>query len=154
MSHGQRIPDAAITADAIVGFPGETEEQFQETLSLMEEVIFDSVNTAAYSPRPNTPAAIWENQVPEDIKQDRLQRINALNKEHAFLRRARLLGQTVEVLVEERNVKKPTQVMGRTRHGYIVYCDGDIDELRGKLVTVHIDASQTYYLAGKLINVL
>jgi tRNA-2-methylthio-N6-dimethylallyladenosine synthase len=136
----------------IVGFPGETEEQFQETLSLMEEVIFDSVNTAAYSPRPNTPAALYTNQVSDEVKQERLQRINKLNKEHAAHRRARMLGRTVEVLVEERNVKVPTQVMGRTRHGYIVYLEGDIDVLQGELVPVKIDTAQTYYLAGKLID--
>lgn len=147
----QKLPDASITADVIVGFPGETEEQFQETLSLMEEVVFDSVNTAAYSPRPNTPAAVWDNQLSEEVKTDRLSRINALNLKHAEERRARMMGRTVEILVEERNVKKPTQVMGRTRHGYIVYCDGDIDELRGELVNVEIDECKTYYLAGKRV---
>lgn len=136
----------------IVGFPGETEEQFQETLSLMEEVVFDSVNTAAYSPRPNTPAAVWENQIDDDVKAERLQRINALNLKHAAERRARLLGQTVEILVEERNVRVPNQVMGRSRHGYIVYCEGDIDELRGKLINIEIDTSETYYLAGKRVD--
>jgi tRNA-2-methylthio-N6-dimethylallyladenosine synthase len=146
-----RIPDAAITADVIVGFPGETEEQFQETLALMEEVVFDSVNTAAYSPRPNTPAATWPNQVEEHVKQDRLQRINAINLKHAAQRRARMVGRTVEVLIEERNVKIPTQVMGRTRHGYIVYCAGDIDELRGKTVEVEITESATYHLIGNRI---
>lgn len=144
-----RIPDAAITADVIVGFPGETEEQFEDTLSLMREVVFDSVNTAAYSPRPNTPAAVWNDQVDDAVKQNRLQRINALNLEHAAQRRARMKGRTVEILVEERNVRVPTQVMGRTRHGYIVYCDGEIDELRGKLVNVEIDTCEQYYLAGK-----
>lgn len=147
----QRIPDASITADVIVGFPGETEEQFQETLSLMDEVIFDSVNTAAYSPRPNTPAAVWDNQVADDVKQGRLQRINELNKKHAAQRRARMLGRTEPVLVEERNVKVPTQVMGRTRHGYIVYFEGDIDNLRGSIVNVKIDTCQTYYLAGQRV---
>ena len=135
----------------IVGFPGETEEQFQDTLSLMEEVKFDSVNTAAYSPRPNTPAAVWDDQLSEEVKTDRLRRINALNLKHAEERRARMMGRTVEILVEERNVKKPTQVMGRTRHGYIVYCDGDIDVLRGKLVNVKIDECKTYYLAGRIV---
>lgn len=147
-----RIPDAAITADVIVGFPGETEEQFQDTLSLMEEVEFDTVHTAAYSPRPNTPAAEWKDQVPDKIKVDRLQRINDLNLKHAAKRRKRLLGRTVEILVEQRNVKKPTQVMGRSRHGYIVYCDGDIDQLRGKLVNVKIDNAQTYYLSGAIVD--
>ena len=152
--YNQRIPDASITADVIVGFPGETEEQFLETLSLMEEVEFENVNTAAYSPRPNTPAAVWENQLSEDVKQDRLRRINALNLIHAEKRRKRMMDRTVEILVEERNVKKPTEVMGRTTHGFIVYCDGDIDELRGKIVTVKIDKCQTYYLAGKLVDIV
>ncbi|GKY93965.1 hypothetical protein MPSEU_000363400 [Mayamaea pseudoterrestris] len=143
-----KIPDAAITADAIVGFPGETEEQFLETLSLMEKVVFDSVNTAAYSPRPNTPAATWENQIDESVKQERLQRINVVNLKHAAQRRARMVGRVVDVLIEERNVKIPTQVMGRTRHGYIVYCSGDIDELRGKTVQVEITESATYHLIG------
>ena len=150
----QRIPDASITADVIVGFPGETDEQFEETLSLMREVEFENVNTAAYSPRPNTPAAVWENQLSEEVKQDRLRRINVLNLEHAEKRRKRMMGRTVEILVEERNIKVPTQVMGRTTHGFIVYCDGDIEDLRGKLVMVEIEKCQTYYLAGKLVKVL
>ena len=148
----QRLPDASITADVIVGFPGETEEHFQDTLNLMEEVKFDTVNTAAYSPRPNTPAASWENQVPDDVKQDRLQRINVMVKEHAKERRSRLLGRAVQVLVEERNVRFPIQVMGRTRHGFIVYFDGNIDDLLGKLVNVTIESCQSFYLTGKMIE--
>ena len=150
----EKCPDAAISADIIVGFPGETEEQFLETLNLMEEVKFDTVNTAAYSPRPNTPAADWENQLDDDVKQDRLQRINRMVLDHAAERRARMMDRTVEVLVEERNVKIPTQVMGRTTHNYIVYFDGDIDDLRGKLVNVKIDACHTYSLTGSMINVV
>mmetsp|Transcript_24202 Transcript_24202/g.67047 ORF Transcript_24202/g.67047 Transcript_24202/m.67047 type:complete len:681 (+) Transcript_24202:145-2187(+) len=147
-----KIPDASISADVIVGFPGETEEDFQDTLSLMEEVKFDTVNTAAYSPRPNTPAATWENQIPDEVKSDRLQRINVLVKEHAKERRARMMGRTVEVLVEERNVRIPTQVMGRTRHNYIVYFEGDIDALRGELVNVEIDNCETFYLSGSRVD--
>lgn len=146
-----RVPEASITADVIVGFPGETEEQFQDTLNLMEEVVFDSVNTAAYSPRPNTPAAVWENQLPDEIKIDRLQRINVLNLEHAATRRSRMLNRVVEVLVEERNVKVPTQLMGRTTQGYLVYFEGDIDKLKGELVKVKIEKCQTYYLAGSIV---
>jgi len=143
-----RIPDASISADVIVGFPGETEEDFQDTLSLMEEVIFDSVNTAAYSPRPNTPAATWDDQVSEEVKKERLQRINILVRQHAKERRARMLGRTVEVLVEERNVKVPTQVMGRTRHNYIVYFEGNIDELQGELINVQIEQCEIFHLSG------
>ena len=141
------VPDAAISADMIVGFAGETEEQFLDTLKLMEEVKFDTVNTAAYSPRPNTPAAEWDNQLSEEVKQDRLQRINKLNLQHAAERRAR-------ILVEERNVKIPTQVMGRTTHGYIVYFDGDIDLLRGKLVNVKIHTCATYSLTGSFVEIV
>lgn len=147
-----RLPDASISADVIVGFPGETEQDFLDTLSLMEEVKFDTVNTAAYSPRPNTPAATWENQIEDEIKQDRLQRINVLVKKHAEERRARMMGRTVEVLVEERNVRVPTQVMGRTTHGYIVYCDGDIDELRGRLVNVQIEQTKQFHLVGTIVD--
>jgi tRNA-2-methylthio-N6-dimethylallyladenosine synthase len=147
-----RIPEASITADVIVGFPGETEKDFLDTLSLMREVVFDSVNTAAYSPRPNTPAATMTNQVDDAVKQERLQRVNKLNLEHAKERRARIMGQVVQVLVEERNVKLPNQVMGRSRHGYIVYFEGDIDDLRGQLVNIKIDTCEQYYLAGSIVE--
>jgi tRNA-2-methylthio-N6-dimethylallyladenosine synthase len=63
-----------------------------------------------------------------------------------------MMGRTLEVLVEDRNVKKPRQVMGRSTHGYIVYCNGDIDELRGKLVNVKIDECKTYYLSGSIVD--
>mmetsp|Transcript_71060 Transcript_71060/g.134332 ORF Transcript_71060/g.134332 Transcript_71060/m.134332 type:complete len:862 (+) Transcript_71060:53-2638(+) len=144
------IPDAAITADAIVGFPGETEEQFQNTLKLMEEVKFDQLNTAAYSPRPHTPAALWDNQLDEKTKKDRLHRINDLARIHAEERRQRYLGRLEEVLVEKRNPKRPDQVKGRNRQGCPVFFDGDIDELKGKIVPVRIVQANTYSLVGEL----
>jgi len=142
-------PDAAITADAIVGFPGETEEQFQATLDLMEHVKFDQLNTAAYSPRPHTPAALWENQVDEEAKVDRLQRINRLAAVHALERRQRYIGRIEEVLVEQRNPKFPNQVKGRNRQGCPVYFDGDAEALVGKLVPVLITDAQTYSIVGE-----
>jgi len=144
------IPDASITADCIVGFPGETEEQFQHSLDLMEKVKFDMVNTASYSPRPNTPAATWENQIAEDVKWERLQKINELGRKHALERSQRYLGRTVEVLVEERNVKQPAQVKGRIRQGRSVFFDADIDMTKGKLVDVEITDAMPYYLIGKM----
>jgi tRNA-2-methylthio-N6-dimethylallyladenosine synthase len=145
-----RLPDAAITADAIVGFPGETEEQFQATLRLMEEVRFDQINTAAYSPRPHTPSALWDNQVDEATKKDRLARINRLAATHALERRQRYLGRVEEVLVEQRNPKRPEQVKGRNRQGCPVFFDGDADELKGKLVPVRIVEALPYSLVGEL----
>eukprot|EP00640_Fibrocapsa_japonica_P002716 CAMPEP_0113948280 /NCGR_PEP_ID=MMETSP1339-20121228/69586_1 /TAXON_ID=94617 /ORGANISM="Fibrocapsa japonica" /LENGTH=248 /DNA_ID=CAMNT_0000955285 /DNA_START=136 /DNA_END=879 /DNA_ORIENTATION=+ /assembly_acc=CAM_ASM_000762 len=134
----EKAPDAAISGDVIVGFPGETEEQFQNTLRLMEDVVFDNLNSFAYSPRPNTPAALWENQVPDDIKADRLQRLQRLAVVQAEQKSRRYIGRTMEVLVEERNPKKPNQVTGRTRTNRPVFFNGDISLLKGKLVPVHI----------------
>ncbi|MEM6716736.1 MAG: tRNA (N6-isopentenyl adenosine(37)-C2)-methylthiotransferase MiaB, partial [Cyanobacteria bacterium P01_C01_bin.147] len=83
------MPDASISADAIVGFPGETEEQFQNTLQLVDDIGFDMLNTAAYSPRPNTPAALWADQLSETEKSDRLQRLNHLVNQKAAERSRR-----------------------------------------------------------------
>lgn len=143
-------PDAAITADVIVGFPGETEEQFQRTLDLMNEVKFDNLNSFAYSPRPNTEAALWEdNQVTNDIKRERLARVQELAVQHGLERSQRYLGRTVEVLVEDKNPRSPQQVMGRTRQGRQVYFDGDIDDLLGEFVDVEIMEARTWSLVGK-----
>lgn len=102
----------------------------------------------APSPRPNTPAALYENQVPDDVKSDRLQRINKLAGEHALARNQRYLGRTMEVLVEGRHVKDPRYVTGRIRQGRPVLFEGDIDALRGKLVDVKIDSAKNYVLYG------
>ena len=129
-----------------------TQEKLKgETITTAQKLLTKGSHFSVINSKRKKPAATWDNQVEDDVKQDRLQRINELNKQHAAQRRARMLGRTEQVLVEERNVKVPTQVMGRTRHGYIVYCDGDIDELRGKVIDVEIDTCQTYYLAGKRV---
>jgi len=144
-----QAPDAAISADIIVGFPGETEQAFQKTLQLMEEVKFDNVNSFAYSPRPNTEAALWEDQIDESVKAERLQRVQQLAVQHGLERSQRYLGRTVEVLVEDANPRNPLQVMGRTRQGRQVYFDGDLDQLRGELVDVEITEARTWSLMGK-----
>ena len=148
------MPDASITADAIAGFPGETEQQFQNTLDLIEDLQFDLVNTAAYSPRPNTPAALWENQLSEAEKSDRLQRLNRVVTVTAEARSQRYLGREVEVLVEAQNTKIPTQVLGRTRTNRLTFFDGNIDELKGKTVKVKIYDHQAFSITGKLVEVL
>ncbi|MCP9884538.1 tRNA (N6-isopentenyl adenosine(37)-C2)-methylthiotransferase MiaB [Synechococcus sp. ATX 2A4] len=117
----ERMPDAAISADVIVAFPGETDAQFRRTLALIEEIGFDQVNTAAYSPRPGTPAADWPGQLSETVKVDRLQEINALVETTARARSMRYLGRTEEVLVEARNPRHPDQWMGRTRTNRLTF---------------------------------
>ncbi|MBW4493601.1 MAG: tRNA (N6-isopentenyl adenosine(37)-C2)-methylthiotransferase MiaB [Oscillatoria princeps RMCB-10] len=144
------MPDASISADAIVGFPGETEEQFEKTLQVVGDIGFDLVNTAAYSPRPNTPAALWENQVSEEVKADRLQRLNHLVSIKAAERSQRYFGRIEEVLVEDQNPKAPTQVMGRTRGNRLTFFAGDINELRGRVVPVKITEVRAFSLTGKI----
>ncbi|MEL7070523.1 MAG: tRNA (N6-isopentenyl adenosine(37)-C2)-methylthiotransferase MiaB [Cyanobacteria bacterium J06581_3] len=142
------VPDASISADVIAAFPGETEEQFQNTLKLMEDIVFDMVNTAAYSPRPGTPAAQWENQLSEEIKQDRLQRLNHLVSQQAEARSQRYYNRTENVLVEAVNPKNPTQVMGRTRGNRLTFFPGDIEQLKGKIVPVKITEIRAFSLTG------
>ncbi|MEG3435734.1 tRNA (N6-isopentenyl adenosine(37)-C2)-methylthiotransferase MiaB [Pannus brasiliensis CCIBt3594] len=142
------MPDASISADAIVAFPGETEEQFENTLKLVDEIGFDQLNTAAYSPRPGTPAALWDNQVSEEVKSDRLQRLNHLVATKAAERSQRYLGRVEEILVEEVNPKDATQVMGRTRGNRLTFFTGNIDELRGKSVKVKITEARPFSLSG------
>ncbi|MEM8638567.1 MAG: tRNA (N6-isopentenyl adenosine(37)-C2)-methylthiotransferase MiaB [Cyanobacteria bacterium P01_G01_bin.54] len=146
------MPDAAISADAIVGFPGETEEQFQNTLKLVAEIGFDQLNTAAYSPRPGTPAALWENQLSEAVKRDRLQRLNRLVEVKAAERSQRYAGRIETVLVEDQNPKDPTQVMGRTQGNRLVFFAGDLAELRGQIVPVKISQVRAFSLTGERLE--
>ncbi|HEY9675944.1 MAG TPA: tRNA (N6-isopentenyl adenosine(37)-C2)-methylthiotransferase MiaB [Waterburya sp.] len=145
------MPDASISADAIVGFPGETEQQFENTLKVVEDIGFDQLNTAAYSPRPGTPAAVWENQLSEEVKSDRLQRLNHLVASKAAERSLRYLGRIEEVLVEDQNPKDSTQVMGRTRGNRLTFFAGNIQELKGQLVKVKITEVRAFSLTGEAI---
>ncbi len=148
----RHVPDASISADVIVAFPGETEAQFQDTLSVMEDIVFDMVNTAAYSPRPGTPAAEWANQLDEDVKQDRLQRINHLVSQQAEVRSQRYQNRTETVLVEAANPRDPNQVMGRTRGNRLTFFTGDIEQLKGQIVPVTITETRAFSLTGNALQ--
>ena len=146
------MPDASISADAIVGFPGETEEQFQNTLTLVQDLEFDLINTAAYSPRPNTPAALWDNQLSETENSDRLQRLNHLVNQNAAERSQRYAGRVEEILVEAVNPRDPSQVMGRTRGNRLTFFAGDIADLKGQLVNVRITEIRAFSLTGEQLT--
>lgn len=147
------MPDAAISADAIVGFPGETEEQFQRTLELVHDIAFDQLNTAAYSPRPGTPAALWGNQLADEVKADRLQRLNHLVATKAAERSLRYQDRIEEVLVEAVNPKDPHQVMGRTRGNRLTFFPGTLDAMKGKFVQVKITEVRPFSLTGEVLKV-
>lgn len=148
------MPDASISADAIVGFPGETEEQFEKTLQLVADIGFDLLNTAAYSPRPNTPAAIWENQLSEEVKSDRLQRLNHLVAIKASERSQRYFNTVQQVLVEDVNPKDTTQVVGRTDGNRLTFFAGNIEELKGRVVPVKITEVRAFSLTGEALSLV
>jgi tRNA-2-methylthio-N6-dimethylallyladenosine synthase len=148
----ERMPDAAISADVIVAFPGESDAQFRRTLALVEEIGFDQVNTAAYSPRPGTPAATWPDQLDEAVKVERLRELNALVERKARERSARYLGRIEEVLVEGLNPKDPSQLMGRTRTNRLTFFPVPAGEATasalGRLVPVRIEQVRAFSLSG------
>ena len=117
-------------------------------MRLVEDIGFDRVNTAAYSPRPGTPAALWDNQIEESVKTDRLQRLNHLVSQKAAARSQRYLNTIQEILVEDLNPKNPLQVMGRTRGNHLTFFQGDINQLKAKTVKVKITQARPFSLTG------
>lgn len=147
----KKVPGAAITTDIIVGFPGETEAEFMNSVNLVEEIGFDMANTAAYSPRPHTPAANWPDQVPEEEKFERLRFLNSVINDVSHLRNKEYLGRTVELLVEGRSQRNKERLTGRTRTNKIVNFEGG-EELIGKLIDVKIETANAWALRGELLN--
>ncbi len=141
------IPDIALSTDVIVGFPGETEEQFEQTYNLLRQLRFDKVHIAVYSPRSGTIAARkFEDNIPPEEKERRRAKIEALQRSIATEINARLLGGTVEVLVEG---KKMGRWQGRTRTDKLVFFDDSTDRL-GQLAKVGIEHTSPWSLQGKL----
>jgi len=147
----EEIPDVSLTTDIIVGFPGETEEDFKETLNLAKEVSYDSAFTFIYSRRNNTAADMMLNQVPDDVKHDRFNRlINVLNNE-IILNNKKYEGEIVEVLIEALSKNDNSKFTGRTRNGKLVNLSGENINI-GDLVNVKITRAQPFSLIGKKIE--
>ncbi len=145
------VPDLAITTDIIVGFPGETEAEFVETLTLMREVAFDGCFAFKFSPRPGTPAARLPDQHSESVKADRLQRVLELQRQISLERNQTMIGLQREVLVDRELRKRDSGLgAGRTRQNKIVHFGGaQVEE--GRLVTVEITEVTPHHLKGILI---
>lgn len=145
------MPDATLTTDIIVGFPNETEEQFQETLSLVEEVGFEAAYTFIFSPRENTPAAKMRDKVSDEEKKDRLQRLNALINKQSKETMETYEGEVVHVLVEGESKNNPDVLAGYTKRNKLVNFIGP-DSAIGKIVPVKIKQAKTWSLDGEMVE--
>lgn len=143
------MPDISITTDLIVGFPGETEEDFEDTLSLVKEVGYSSAFTFQYSKRTGTPAATFEDQVPEEVMTERFKRLLETVKESSGCNDD-LAGKTMDVLVEGKNEKLEGYLSGRLSNNMLVHFKGD-EDLIGKIIDVHIDESKGFYYFGTIV---
>ncbi len=143
----EHVPDCALTTDIIVGFPGETEDDFEETLDVVDEVGYDSAFTFIFSPRRGTEAAELDDQVPHEVKRDRMERLVELVQRRATERAQRFVGREMEVLVEGPSRTDPSRLRGRTRHNKTVNFDGAASA--GELVNVRIESATSTTLSGE-----
>ncbi len=143
----EHVPDCAITTDVIVGFPGETEDDFAQTLSLCEEVAYDGAFTFVFSPRRGTEAATLPDQVPHPVKVERMERLVEVVQRRARERAQRFVGRTLDVLVEGPSRTDPTRLRGRSRHNKAVNFSGLAQP--GEYVQVEIASATSQTLAGQ-----
>ncbi|MBS1676927.1 MAG: tRNA (N6-isopentenyl adenosine(37)-C2)-methylthiotransferase MiaB [Actinobacteria bacterium] len=142
----EHVPDCAITTDIIVGFPGETEADFAETLEVAEEVAYDGAFTFIFSPRRETAAATMDGQLPHPVKVERMERLVEVVQRRAAERAQRFVGRTMEVLVEGPSRTDPARLRGRTRHNKAVNFEGFAQP--GELVDVEIASATSQTLSG------
>ena len=143
------MPDLAITTDIIVGFPGETEEDFQETMDVVRQVEYDSAFTFIYSKRTGTPAAKMENQIPEDVIKDRFDRLLKLVQDISAKKAGALTGSVQDVLVEELDEQQEGLVTGRLSNNSVVHLPGDASMI-GTIVPVHLKECKGFYYMGEV----
>ena len=148
----EHVPDCAITTDIIVGFPGETEADFEQTLEVAEEVGYDGAFTFIFSPRRETEAATMDGQLPHPVKVERLERLVEVIQRRAAERAQRFVGRTMDVLVEGTSRTDETKLRGRTRHGKAVNFDGVAEA--GQFVPVEIESATSQTLSGVSVKPL
>ncbi len=147
----QTIHDLSITTDIIVGFPGETEEDFEKTIDALKEIQYDGIFAFKYSERPNTAAIKLDGKVPEDTKGKRLENVLELQESITSKKNKELEGKTLEILIEGKSKTNPHRLTGRTRTNKIVNLEGD-EALKGRLVNVLIIEAKQHSLCGRLID--
>jgi len=147
----EKMPECVITSDIIVGFPGETEEDFEGTLRMLEKVEFDMLYSFIYSPRKGTPAAEMENQIPREVQNARFDRLLATQNAIALKKNLPMVGKTVRVLCDGESKTNSDTLSGRTEGNKIVFFEGDPSD-RGTFVNVKIDRAEAFALYGEKIK--
>lgn len=146
------VPDILISSDFIVGFPGETDKDFEQTMKLIEDVGFDFSYSFVYSARPGTPAAELADETPEEVKKQRLAILQQRISQIGFENSRRMVGTTQRILVTDYSKKDPGMLQGRTEHNRIVNFRCDNPRLIGQFVEVHIDDALPHSLRGTLVG--
>ena len=147
----KKDPNISLTSDFIVGFPGETAADFDETFAAIEEFKFDQSFFFAYSPRPGTPSSLISDSIPKDLKQKRLKILLDLNKKHITEHNLKLLDKEEVVIVEGQSKKNPKELFGRTSGNKIINFPGEISQI-GQLVNVKINQLKTHTLSGFILG--
>lgn len=159
----QRIPEGALSTDIIVGFPGETEEDFLNTLEVVKECAFDSAFTFQYSPRPGTKAAAMEDQIPHDIVTERFGRLLELQNDLAYKSNLAKVGKTEQILIEGQSSTAPDILTGRTLSNHLVNFtipdelkdpSKSADDYEGMLCEVEFTSARPYSVDGKMVRLL
>ncbi|MEL0167751.1 MAG: tRNA (N6-isopentenyl adenosine(37)-C2)-methylthiotransferase MiaB [Pseudomonadaceae bacterium] len=146
------VPDIILSSDFIIGFPGETDRDFEQTMKLVEDVGFDFSYSFVYSARPGTPAADLNDDTPMDVKKQRLQILQARLNQQGFENSRRMVGSTQRILVTDFSKKDPGMLQGRTEHNRVVNFRCDNPGLIGQFVDVHIEEALPHSLRGTLIS--
>ena len=147
----EKMPDIAISTDIIVGFPGETEEDFEDTLSIVREARYDMMYSFIYSKRSGTPAAEMKDQIPPEVTGVRFPRLLEVQNEISLERNLVWENKTLRVLVDGRSKNNPEKFSGRTDGNKIVLFDAD-DSYIGKFVNIKITKAQTFALIGEIVT--
>jgi tRNA-2-methylthio-N6-dimethylallyladenosine synthase len=147
----EKMPECVITSDIIVGFPGETEEDFEGTLNMLRRVGFDMLYSFIYSPRKGTPAAEMEDQIPRSVQNARFDRLLETQNAIALEKNLPMVGKTVRVLCDGESKTNSEAYSGRTEGNKIVFFDGECSD-KGKYVNIKIDRAEAFALYGKKIK--
>ncbi|HWH77706.1 MAG TPA: radical SAM protein, partial [Candidatus Binatus sp.] len=147
----ERMPNVTVATDIIVGFPGETDNEFEQTLELLRSVEYDEIFSFMYSPRPQTVSAkIYEDDIPEDVKKERLRRVQMLQQGISLAKNCQRIGESYEILIDGPSKLKNGQVMGRTRTNRIVNVAAP-ETLVGQTVAVRITSATANSLLGEVL---